>query len=97
MCPRSPPDSIASFVNMVTKEDWIVQGVCAYVPQAAWLRNASIKDNILFNLPFDEERYQKTLEVCALVADLEILEDGDEAEIGERGVCFPYVSLALVL
>jgi ABC-type transport system involved in cytochrome bd biosynthesis fused ATPase/permease subunit len=24
--------------------------------------------------------------VCALVPDLEIIEDGDEAEIGERGV-----------
>jgi hypothetical protein len=45
-------------------------------------------DNILFNLPFDEERYNKTLEVCALKADLEILEDGDESEIGERGVSF---------
>ncbi|KAG6846160.1 hypothetical protein H0H93_015676, partial [Arthromyces matolae] len=43
-------------------------------------------DNILFNLPYDEDRYQKTLEVCALISDLEILEDGDEAEIGERGV-----------
>ena len=60
-------------------------------------------DNILFNLPLDEERYQKTLEVrsditrqlyfclrllqvCALVSDLEILEDGDDSEIGERGV-----------
>jgi hypothetical protein len=27
------------------------------------------------------------LQVCALVKDLEILEDGDESEIGERGVC----------
>jgi len=27
------------------------------------------------------------LEVCALVSDLEILEDGDDSEIGERGVC----------
>jgi hypothetical protein len=43
-------------------------------------------DNILFSLPYDEERYKLTLEVCALVSDLEILEDGDEAEIGERGV-----------
>lgn len=33
-----------------------------------------------------EERYQKTLEACALVSDLKILEDGDESEIGERGV-----------
>ncbi|KAF8069172.1 multidrug resistance-associated ABC transporter [Lyophyllum atratum] len=87
LCPRSPPDSLASFAGVhVAKEDWVVQGVCAYVPQAAWLRNASIKDNILFNLPYDEERYQRTLEVCALISDLEILEDGDEAEIGERGV-----------
>ncbi|KIM46655.1 hypothetical protein M413DRAFT_440257 [Hebeloma cylindrosporum] len=87
LCPRSPPDSLASFTNVkVSKEEWIVDGVCAYVPQAAWLRNASIKDNILFNLPYDEERYLKTLEVCALVSDLEILEDGDESEIGERGV-----------
>lgn len=25
-------------------------------------------------------------QVCALVDDLEILEDGDESEVGERGV-----------
>ncbi|KIJ61804.1 hypothetical protein HYDPIDRAFT_183028 [Hydnomerulius pinastri MD-312] len=88
ICPRSPPDALALFAEEknVKAEEWIVPGVCAYVPQAAWLRNASIKDNILFSLPYDEERYQKTLEVCALVSDLEILEDGDESEIGERGV-----------
>ncbi|KAJ7240591.1 multidrug resistance-associated ABC transporter [Mycena rebaudengoi] len=87
MCPRSPPNSLAAFADVhPTKENWVVQGICAYVPQAAWLRNASIKDNILFSLPFDEKRYRLTLEVCALVSDLEILEDGDEAEIGERGV-----------
>lgn len=28
------------------------------------------------------------LKVCALVSDLEILEDGDESEIGERGVSY---------
>ncbi|KAJ7271635.1 multidrug resistance-associated ABC transporter [Mycena rebaudengoi] len=87
MCPRSPPDSLASFAGMhPSKEEWVVQGICAYVPQAAWLRNASIKDNILFKLPYDEARYNETLEACALVTDMEILEDGDESEIGERGV-----------
>ncbi|KAI0040180.1 ATP-binding cassette transporter [Auriscalpium vulgare] len=87
LCPRTPPDAIAGFVGIVPKpEDWVVEGVCAFVPQTAWLRNASIKDNILFNLPLEEDRYQKTLEVCALVNDLKILEDGDESEIGERGV-----------
>lgn len=61
LCPRSPPDSLAAYAKV--EGEWVVDGMCAYVPQAAWLRNASIKDNILFNLPYDEERYQKTLEV----------------------------------
>ena len=43
-------------------------------------------DNILFNLPYVKTRYEKTLQACALVADLEVLEDGDETEIGEQGV-----------
>ncbi|KAI0641508.1 multidrug resistance-associated ABC transporter [Trametes meyenii] len=87
ICPRSPPDTIASFAGaVVPQEEWIVPGVCAYVPQSAWLRNASIKENILFDLPYVEERYQKVLEACALLSDFEILEDGDESEIGERGV-----------
>ncbi|KAH9174901.1 ATP-binding cassette transporter [Lactarius sanguifluus] len=87
LCPQTPPDAIASFVGVVPSPDeWVVDGVCAYVPQSAWLRNASIKENILFNLPYVEERYQRTLEVCALVNDLKILEDSDESEIGERGV-----------
>ncbi|KAF9239800.1 multidrug resistance-associated ABC transporter [Melanogaster broomeanus] len=99
MCQRSPPDALAAFVEQGTikSEEWIVPGMCAYVPQAAWLRNASIKDNILFSLPLDEERYQKTLEVCALVSDFEILEDGDESEIGERGVSTTLASLSLSL
>jgi hypothetical protein len=34
MCPRSPPDAIASFTDDIPAEDeWVVPGVCAYVPQ----------------------------------------------------------------
>ncbi|KZT01063.1 multidrug resistance-associated ABC transporter [Laetiporus sulphureus 93-53] len=85
--PRTPPDTISSFAGVVVpEEEWVVEGVCAYVPQSAWLRNASIKDNILFDLPYVEERYRKTLQVCALESDLKILEDGDMSEIGEKGV-----------
>ncbi|KAF7308067.1 Multidrug resistance-associated ABC transporter protein [Mycena kentingensis (nom. inval.)] len=87
VCPRTPANILASFRDFdPRKEDWVVDGVCAYVPQTAWLQNASIKANILFNLPYDERRYRETLRVCALISDLDILEDGDESEIGERGV-----------
>ncbi|KZT58208.1 multidrug resistance-associated ABC transporter [Calocera cornea HHB12733] len=88
ICPRTPANTLAlaSELASIPDDEWIVSGVVAYVPQSAWLQNASIRDNILFNLPYNEARYQKTLQVCALEADLEILEDGDMAEIGERGV-----------
>ncbi|KAG0767124.1 hypothetical protein G6F29_004134 [Rhizopus arrhizus] len=62
-----------------------VSGV-AYVAQTAWLQNCSIRDNILFGLPYDDERYQKILYMTALTRDLEILEFGDQTEVGERGI-----------
>ena len=34
VCPRSPPDALASFIGAhIAKEEWIVPGICAYVPQ----------------------------------------------------------------
>ena len=33
-CPRSPADSLALFAGAnVSAKDWIIDGVCAYVPQ----------------------------------------------------------------
>jgi hypothetical protein len=35
-CPRSPPDALASFSGVVaSEENWIVAGICAYVPQVS--------------------------------------------------------------
>lgn len=44
----------------------------------------TIRDNILFGAPYEEERYLAVLECCALKPDLAILEDGDSTEIGSR-------------
>ncbi|GIQ85023.1 hypothetical protein KIPB_006630, partial [Kipferlia bialata] len=54
--------------------------------QSAFLLNASLKDNILFGTPYDEERYNEVLGVCCLHEDIEQLQGGDTTEIGERGV-----------
>ena len=46
------------------------EGVCfsngriAYCPQIAWLKNSSIKENIVFGSAFDEERYLDVLKRC---------------------------------
>ncbi|KAJ1787686.1 hypothetical protein LPJ59_005682, partial [Coemansia sp. RSA 2399] len=58
----------------------------AYVAQESWLRNATIRENILFGEAYNRERYEEVLRVCALKPDLHILVAGDMTEIGERGV-----------
>ncbi|NXP41332.1 MRP3 protein, partial [Leiothrix lutea] len=63
-----------------------VKGSVAYVPQQAWIQNATLKDNILFGQAPNEEKYQNALEVCALKTDLEVLPGGDQTEIGEKGI-----------
>lgn len=77
-CPRSAPNAMGSLSAPENDEDWLVPGVTAYVPQQAWLQNASIKDNIIFNSPWNEARYREVIKACALSTDLAILEDGDE-------------------
>ncbi|XP_050957855.1 multidrug resistance-associated protein 1 isoform X2 [Labeo rohita] len=63
-----------------------IKGSVAYVPQQAWIQNATLKDNILFGREAKESWYQKVVEACALLPDLEILPGGDSTEIGEKGV-----------
>lgn len=58
----------------------------SYAAQSPWLQHLSIKDNILFGFPFNEDRYEQVIDACALRPDLEMLEDGDLTEIGTRGV-----------
>ncbi|QRV83260.1 ABC transporter [Ceratobasidium sp. AG-Ba] len=58
----------------------------SYCAQQPWLEHSKRFKYSLFGSPFDKERYEATLNCCALLPDLAILEDGDETEIGEKGV-----------
>ncbi len=71
---------------MANKSDWILNSAIAFVAQIPWIENATIKDNVLFGLPFDMGRYKKVLYSCALEKDLEILPDGDQTDIGANGI-----------
>ena len=62
----------------------IFQGTVAYVSQQAWIQNATVRDNILFNSAYDCGRYEHVIGSCSLRPDLEILPAGDLTEIGER-------------
>ena len=61
-------------------------GSVSLVQQIPWIQNKTIRDNILFGLPLDEDRYNRTIELWELGSDLEILPGGDLTEIGEKGI-----------
>jgi ABC-type multidrug transport system fused ATPase/permease subunit len=61
-------------------------GSYAYVPQTSWCAHGTVRDNILFGRPWDEQRYRSTLFACALETDCGLLAEGDLTEIGERGM-----------
>uniref|UniRef100_A0A8C2GQ42 Multidrug resistance-associated protein 1 n=1 Tax=Cyprinus carpio TaxID=7962 RepID=A0A8C2GQ42_CYPCA len=63
-----------------------IKASVAYVPQQAWIQNATLKDNILFGREAKDSWYEKVVEACALLPDLEVLPGGDLTEIGEKGV-----------
>ena len=61
-------------------------GKVAYASQSPWILNASLRDNILFGLPYDEQRYNDVIQACQLTHDLTMLDNGDLTEIGEKGI-----------
>uniref|UniRef100_A0A8C4N8Z1 ABC-type glutathione-S-conjugate transporter n=1 Tax=Eptatretus burgeri TaxID=7764 RepID=A0A8C4N8Z1_EPTBU len=61
-------------------------GSIAYVPQQAWIQNASLRNNVLFGRIFEPKLYWHVLEACALLLDLDALPARDLTEIGEKGV-----------
>ena len=60
-------------------------GTLVYVPQAAWVFSGTVRENILFGEPYDETKYTRTIEACALTEDIQQFPDRDQTVVGERG------------
>ncbi|XP_055546953.1 multidrug resistance-associated protein 1-like [Wyeomyia smithii] len=69
-----------------TKGTVNTDGRIAFVPQQAWIQNATLRENILFGRAYDAQKYDRVLESCALKPDLAMLPGGDTTEIGEKGI-----------
>ncbi|KAG0023806.1 hypothetical protein BGZ80_007988 [Entomortierella chlamydospora] len=73
--------------NMMKSHGEVIRGATiSYASQTHWIQNATIRNNILFDTPFDEERYWRVVKACSLEKDLSNMPYGDQTEIGERGV-----------
>uniref|UniRef100_A0A182KEI1 Multidrug resistance-associated protein lethal(2)03659 n=1 Tax=Anopheles christyi TaxID=43041 RepID=A0A182KEI1_9DIPT len=63
-----------------------VNGDVSYASQEPWLFSGTVRQNILFGLPMDRERYKQVVKTCALERDFHLFSDGDKTIVGERGV-----------
>ncbi|XP_047650496.1 multidrug resistance-associated protein 1-like isoform X1 [Phacochoerus africanus] len=79
---------LSAILGEMEKIKGVVQrkGSMAYVSQQAWIQNCIFQENILFGSVMQRQFYERVLEACALLPDLEQLPNGDQTEIGERGV-----------
>lgn len=62
-----------------------VNGTLSYASQEPWLFTGTVRQNILFGLPMDKQRYRTVVKKCALERDFELLPYGDKTIVGERG------------
>ena len=62
---------LSALLGEMTKVDGrvSVNGTIAYVPQTAWILNATLKQNILFGKELDQKLYDEVIEACALRPD----------------------------
>ncbi|KAL9954934.1 hypothetical protein ACROYT_G042523 [Oculina patagonica] len=64
----------------------LFSGNIAYVSQKAWVFSGTIRDNIVFGKTYDESKFAKVIEVCALQEDMSRFPKRDLTFVGERGV-----------
>ena len=60
-------------------------GTLAYVSDTPWVFPGTVRENILFHLPYNEKLYHEVIRVCQLERDLNSFPSKDLARIGEHG------------
>lgn len=82
----------STFLRLLLGEVPTVQGqieietaTIAYCGQTPWLRNQSVRDNILGTNPMSDKWYETVTEACALKTDFDLWPLRDETSAGDAG------------
>lgn len=62
-----------------------LSGPLSYACQEPWLFVSTVRQNILFGLPYNAKKYKEVVRVCALQKDFQQFPHGDQTLVGERG------------
>lgn len=62
-----------------------VEDNISFASQEPWLYSGTIKNNILFTVPYKPRHYQQVVKHCSLLKDFEQLAYQDQTLVGERG------------
>ena len=81
---------------IITSGSVVCPGTLAYVPQSAWVFSGTVRENVLFGEPYNEEWYTKVLEACALIEDINRFPSCDRTFVGEHGIVLSGGQLARV-
>lgn len=57
-----------------------------YVPQTPWLLNGTLKQNIVFGLPYYEKHFLRVVQMCALKTDINSMPNKENTMVGDRGM-----------
>ena len=79
---------LSAIAGEIPDQNWAItyNGTVVYVPQIAWIFSGTIRENILFGEQYEEWKYNRVIEACALTEDIEKFPDRDQTIVGERGV-----------
>ena len=78
---------LMSFLKEIERTNGSVStaGKISYAPQDPWCFNGTVRENIIMNHPFDQERFSSVVRVCGLTRDLTLFNNGDLSLVGEKG------------
>ncbi|KAF5287552.1 hypothetical protein FQA39_LY15881 [Lamprigera yunnana] len=62
-----------------------VNGDISYAAQEPWIFTGSVRQNIIFNKPYENVRYKTVVNKCSLKRDFSLFPYGDKTIVGERG------------
>ncbi|XP_026726077.1 multidrug resistance-associated protein 4-like [Trichoplusia ni] len=63
-----------------------IKGKMSYACQESWLFPGTVRENIIFGLPYDVQKYKEVCKASSLLPDFKQFPYGDLSLVGERGV-----------